>query len=300
MILNKSYQISLKENTSYPPCMEPKTAVKFLKFILLIFLATALIGCIGSQNFVGNNESSSLQKQFVPAQEASNDTILEGQDQINQTNTALVDEEKQMNQSNNTTSEQTGINQPDNTTNQTNNTPDQTTNQTTNAGDSDIKKRTTDQPTDIILTENPTTNQTLTCQTYLKLDVGNPQEVNDLNMTFNLESMDADSQIKTARIRIEGTNQNAVIEIVQGNESSIKLNDMGLLLQMGMIRSDYLMLCINTEEKYDEMFCAKKQAAERNMCFDNLGYLNGLDYCARIENPDDRIMCEKGAKGENG
>jgi hypothetical protein len=96
------------------------------------------------------------------------------------------------------------------------------------------------------------------------------------------------------------------VKLNLNDEKTIQIPIMGLMeasldsgtrfyLAAPLIRDENVFVCINTGEPYDMKHCESKSGAERSNCFDNLGYLNGIEYCGQISNEADRKACERGA-----
>jgi hypothetical protein len=139
----------------------------------------------------------------------------------------------------------------------------------------------------------------LACHYSKKLIKNNPVIINDSKINLKLELTGLDeTDYQYAEIRI---NDNKTIKVSLDEVVEIGFaNDATILLMVGLIRNDYAMGCVNTNENYDITFCENKSGSDRFMCFDNLGYLNGIEYCQNIPNPEDRTICVGGASGTNG
>jgi len=136
----------------------------------------------------------------------------------------------------------------------------------------------------------------MSCHYSDKLKADLPIIINDskIVMKYELINMSNDSiKVKINDDKDVLTPLNRIAEISFANGVKILFN-------IFLIREDYAMVCVNNNEEYDIAFCESTSGSNRFRCFDNLGYLNGIDYCQKILNSNDKKACEGGAKGTNG
>lgn len=133
------------------------------------------------------------------------------------------------------------------------------------------------------------------CHSFVKLEQGVFSEVDVDGSSFKLELRDLSE--KGADILVETQDIHLTYDI----PAEYVLSDgKRINLALSLIRDGFAYICINTGEEYDISYCENKDEYQKGPCFDNLGYLYGVEYCEGIPNEDDRTMCVRGALGQNG
>jgi hypothetical protein len=136
----------------------------------------------------------------------------------------------------------------------------------------------------------------LPCHYSDKLRVNSPIAINDSKIVIKFELINFSND--SAKVKINDDKEglittNRIAEVEFNNGAKI-------LFAATLFREDYAVICVNTNEEYDVAFCDSKLGSDRFMCFDNLGYLNGVDYCDKIQDSSDKADCRGGALGTNG
>lgn len=137
----------------------------------------------------------------------------------------------------------------------------------------------------------------LSCQYAVKLTAGKQSYVNASGILLKLEqAMEPSSGEGHVKI-----NDGVILNLSYGEINQLEfLGKKKIKMSLQLVRDGNILLCIDTDETYDVALCSAKSGQDRFMCFDNLGYKNGIDYCSQILVDADRTACIGGATGGNG
>jgi hypothetical protein len=154
------------------------------------------------------------------------------------------------------------------------------------------------------------------CHYSGKLKIGDKKTINAWNRNTKLELIDFkenDSKfnhILYNKNKSESWKINNWAKIIINDDKIIQFpvrelvdinfqNGEKISIAVSLIRNDYIIYCIDTNEDFDIEYCNKKIDHEKYLCFRKIGDFYGIQNCSQIKNLNDKKNCEIGANENN-
>lgn len=134
------------------------------------------------------------------------------------------------------------------------------------------------------------------CQFFKELTPGQPQALVESQPALKLGLVGGNGSRYDVLL-----NDGRVVELAVSDFVRLELaSGDAFILGITNVRGDSIFVCVGSDNALGPSLCEPMSGSERTACFDNLGYLNGVDFCRQMGDPQDRSACENGALGKNG